>query len=165
MTLSITKMLHSDISEVFEFFRDLATEGAKMSFVEIETSKMLEGWVGDNPMVVIARDSRGIAGVAKGAIGEGNRSHSAMLAAAVRMDLRGQGIAEQVTSSLCEELAKAGITIARAYVYSDNKASIRSLEKMDFILDGRVIAHHFDEKTDEYIDDLIYHKDLKGLKI
>lgn len=51
-----------------------------------------------------------------------------------------------------------GITIARIYVYSNNKASLSAIRKLDFVHAGTVLRHHKDLETGEYVDDLIFHK-------
>jgi ribosomal protein S18 acetylase RimI-like enzyme len=81
-----------------------------------------------------------------------------MLTAAIDKDYRGTGIAAVLTDHLNKSLAERGVTIVRAYVYSDNKASVKTIEKQRFTLSGRVLMHHREAETGHYVDDLIYHK-------
>ena len=59
-----------------------------------------------------------------------------------------------------DRLKENGIKIARAYVYSDNTSSVSTLLKCGFTLSGCVHMHHLDERTNQYVDDLIFHKIL-----
>ncbi|MBE0449724.1 MAG: hypothetical protein IBX70_02640 [Clostridia bacterium] len=57
-------------------------------------------------------------------------------------------------------MKKKGVTIARIYVYSDNKASLHAVEKLGFALGGKVLMHHLNVKSGHYVDDIIFHKIL-----
>lgn len=151
-----------DLKLVWSFFNELKSAQVDISFTEYNTVEELDAWIDDPLMVtVIATENGDLLAVARGMIGADDKSHSAFLTAAVKQNLRNKGIAQEITDFLNRELYKHGVKIVRAYVYSDNKASIRTLEKQNFVFSGKVLMHHLDSKTDTFIDDLIYHKLLE----
>jgi ribosomal protein S18 acetylase RimI-like enzyme len=150
-----------DAASVMRLIEGLKKESADISLVEIESAKDLKNWNKDNQVAVVAVDHGEVVAVVKGIIGNGSKSHSAFLTAAVKPGLRSRGIAAKLTDFLNLELVKHGVKIVRAYIYSDNTASIKTVEKQGFILSGRVLMHHFDESNGIYVDDLIYHKLLE----
>jgi ribosomal protein S18 acetylase RimI-like enzyme len=147
----------SDIMEVLTFIEMLRSEGTDISFVDERESDLVL-WNHGPKIVVLAIDQGQIVGMAKGKIGVESKNHSAMLTAAIDKDYRGTGIAAVLTDHLNKSLAERGVTIVRAYVYSDNKASVKTIEKQRFTLSGRVLMHHREAETGHYVDDLIYHK-------
>lgn len=151
-----------DLDDILLFFNELKSAQVDISFTENNTVEELNSWINDPLMVtVIAKENGDLLAVARGIIGADDKSHSAFLTAAVKRNLRNKGIAQELTNYLNRELYKHGVRIVRAYVYSDNKASIRTLEKQKFVLSGKVLMHHLDSKTDTFVDDLIYHKLLE----
>ena len=147
----------SDIMEVLTFIEMLRREGADISFVD-ERKSDLALWNHGPKIVVLAIDQARIVGMAKGQIGDEGKNHSAMLTVAIAGDYRGTGIAAVLTDHLNRYLADKGVIIVRAYIYSDNKASVKTIEKQGFTLSGRVLMHHRDTEIGHFVDDLIYHK-------
>lgn len=59
-----------------------------------------------------------------------------------------------------DRLRERDIWMIRAYVYSNNTASIASLLSAGFTWAGTVYKHQRDEVTGKWLDDLIFHKEL-----
>ena len=150
-----------DIPGMMKMIGELKKESAEISLVEIESEKELRKWNRTNEVVVVAAENDELLAVVKGTIGEGDKSHSAFLTAAVVAGSRSQGLAAELTDYLNQILGERGVKIVRAYVYSNNHASIKTIEKQGFVLGGRVLMHHFDKSQGAYVDDLIYHKLLE----
>ena len=89
-----------------------------------------------------------------------DRLHAVFLSAATHPQARGYGLAAKLTDFALGEMKDEGVSIARIYVYSDNKASINTVKKLDFVHAGSVLRHHKDLDCGEYVDDLIFHKVL-----
>ncbi|MBN2259783.1 MAG: GNAT family N-acetyltransferase [Clostridiales bacterium] len=152
----------NDLEIVFNFFQLLKAEGADISFTDVKTMEELENWFEDrNIVIVVAVEEDKLIAVARGKIGEADKSHSAFLTVAVSPDVRNMGIASHITKTLEKELVNRGVEIVRAYVYSDNEASIRTLQKQGFVYSGKVLMHHYDFENNAYVDDLIFHKLLE----
>lgn len=152
-----------DIPQVWDLFVHLRTEESEVSFAEVETMEILENWV-DNPghlTYVAMDDDYKILCVVRGKREmTDEKKHAAFLTAATHPDARGRGIAAELTNFSLSEMKKRGVTIARIYVYSDNKASLHVVEKLGFTLGGKVLMHHMDLKSGLYVDDIIFHKTL-----
>jgi ribosomal protein S18 acetylase RimI-like enzyme len=152
-----------DVPQVWDLFVQLKIEGAEVSFAEVETKEIIETWV-ENPahLTYVAVDNgHRIIGVVRGKREmTDEKKHAAFLTAAIQPDTRGKGIAAKLTEFALSEMKKKGVTIARIYVYSDNKASLHAVEKLGFTLGGKVLMHHLDVKSGQYVDDLIFHKIL-----
>lgn len=152
-----------DIQKVWDLFVQLRTEGAEVSFAEVESKELLESWV-ENPghlTYVAMDDDHKLLGVVRGKREmTDEKKHAAFLTAAIHHDARGRGIAADLTNFSLSEMKKRGVIIARIYVYSDNSASLHAIEKLGFTLGGKVLMHHMDLKTGLYVDDIIFHKIL-----
>ena len=160
--MNLRVLSEKDLKLVWSFFNELKSAQVDISFTENNTMEELKSWI-INPLMVtvIATENGDLLAVARGIIGAGDKSHSAFLTAAVKSDSRSKGIAQELTDYLNRELYRHGVKIVRAYVYSDNKPSVRTLEKQNFVFSGKVLMHHLDAKTNTYVDDLIYHKLLE----
>lgn len=148
----------TDAPAVLAFIRRLREEGHRISLTEIRGPEDLKDWTGPFERIILAEEDAVVIGLARGRIGQGEKRHSAMLTAAILTESRGKGLAAILTDRLNQSLAQAGVLIVRAYIYSDNPASVKTIEKQGFTFAGRVAMHHFDESTRQYVDDLIYHK-------
>ncbi|ABR47900.1 GCN5-related N-acetyltransferase [Alkaliphilus metalliredigens QYMF] len=150
-----------DIASICKLFQGLQEEGATVSFVDDISPQTIEKWIEDpNVSIFVALDEKQVVGVFRAKRGGKNKEHSAFLTVAVNPEYRGCKLAKRLTLFSLEKLRELGIKVARAYVYSDNKASINTLLSTRFTLSGCVYQHHYDEKAGEYVDDLIFHKIL-----
>ncbi|WP_425449157.1 N-acetyltransferase family protein [Dethiothermospora halolimnae] len=151
-----------DINQVVDFFKELHHEKAEVSFSEVEKKEEIEQWIDEPRMCLyVAEEDGKILGVFRGKRGKEGRNHSCFLTAAVSKKCRGQKIGQRLTNYSLDRLKEEGVKIARAYVYSNNPSSVSTLLKCGFTSSGCVHMHHFDEKTNGYVDDLIFHKILK----
>lgn len=150
------------IDKIFEFCNDLKRENAKMSFADIEDKSTLIKWIeSDFVRLYLTIDSDGtLLAMLRADIGSGNKSHSAYLAAATKIEARNKGIGQDLVKYSLKKLKDEGIKIVRTKIYSWNKPSISTIEKCGFTLSGRIVMHEYDEDLEDYIDDLIYHKIL-----
>ena len=158
MKVGFRELREGDIEQTLKLFQDLRDENAGVSFVEYGESDIRE-WLKDENVFVYAAECEGkIAGVFKAKRGEDDKRHCAFLTAATDKDFRGKNIARDLTLYGIEKIKEKGIKIARAYIYSDNKASINTILSCGFQFAGSVHMHHYDDKADRYVDDLIFHK-------
>lgn len=153
-------LAHLDM--IFEFCNDLNKENTKMSFADIEDKSMILKWIeSDHVRLYLALDSDGkLVSMLRADIGSQNKSHSAYIAAATKVDERNKGLAQELVKYSLRKLKEEGIKIVRTKIYSWNKPSISTIEKCGFTLSGRIVMHEYDEDLEDYIDDLIYHKIL-----
>lgn len=161
MDIKHRKMEKSDIVQVLEFFSELHSENAQVSFSEVEKREEIENWLNDKSIYTYVSENQGeVLGVFRAKRGDSGREHACFLTAAVTKKYRGYKVAQKLTNFSLEELKKEGVKIARAYVYSNNPASFNTLLKCGFSFNGCVHMHHFDAETNSYVDDLIFHKIL-----
>lgn len=161
MDIQFKIMGEEDLSKVYEFFQCLKEETIDISFTDVGSKMEIEGMVRDEfVFLYVAYYKNEIAGVFRGMRGKGNKDHSAFLTAAVPKKLRGKRIAQKLTDFGLDDMKNKGVKIVRAYVYSDNTSSVSTLLKQGFTFSGCVNMHHYDEKKDRYVDDLIFHKIL-----
>lgn len=165
MNYCFRKINPADIDSIWSLIKILKAENADMSFTEIKDKKEILGFV-DNPAeltyVAVTEDKPNhVLCLVKGRrdLSE-EKKHSVFLSAATHPDARGSGLAAKLTEFALMQMKNEGITIARIYVYSNNKASLNAIRKLDFVHSGTVLRHHKDLDTGEYIDDLIFHKVL-----
>ncbi len=159
---------NEDAHSIWTLFQKIREEQIDMSFARIRTMEEILAFV-DNPaeltyVAVSEEEPNHILSVVKGRreMTE-EKQHAAFLSAATHPGVRGQGLAAKLTEYALEEMRKEGVTIARIYVYSNNKASIRAIGKLSFTHAGTVVRHHKDPRTGEYHDDLIFHRILDKL--
>lgn len=164
MNYIFRKLRISDAESLMLLFQGIKAEQIDMSFAKIKQIEEILNFV-DNPSeltyVAVLKDQPDqVLSVVKGRreLTEEKR-HAVFLSAATHPKVRGQGLAAKLTNFALNDMKSQGITIARIYVYSNNKSSINSIKKLDFTLTGTVYRHHKLE-SGEYVDDLIYHKIL-----
>ena len=151
-----------DLESIVEFCNELRDEDVKMTFVQIDSVEVLEDWMNDPYMhlyLALAEDGE-IAGMFRAKRGEGNKEHSAYIAAAVNKKFRNKNIATELTLFGLEDVKKEGVMIARTKIYSWNHASIATIKKCGFVESGRIVMHQYEEALGKYIDDVIFHKVL-----
>lgn len=159
-------MNSSDIHSVWSLIQLLKTEGAEISFTELTAKEELLNFI-DNPaqLCYVAADKEEpnrILCLVRGRREMTNeKSHAAFLTAATHPEARGLSLAAELTNFALAEMKTVGVNIARIYVYSNNKASLKAVEKLGFVHSGTVLRHHKDQATGEYVDDLIFHKLLE----
>jgi ribosomal protein S18 acetylase RimI-like enzyme len=155
-----------DIDSVWSLIQLLKAEGSEISFTELTFKEELMNFV-DNPAqlcyVAAAKEEPSrIRSLVRGRREmTSEKSHAAFLTAATHPEARGLGLAAKLTNFSLTEMKKVGVNIARIYVYSNNKASLKAVEKLGFMHSGTVLRHHKDQATGEYVDDLIFHKTLE----
>lgn len=150
-----------DIPKVVAMFHELAQESAEVSFAEILSEEEIAGWLdNENKFVYGAFEGERLLGILGATRGEGNENHCVELTAAVGRNDRGKNIGKAMINYAVEQLKLAGVKLARAYIYSDNRPSINTILSCDFTFSGCVYQHHYCEKQGKYVDDLIFHKIL-----
>lgn len=152
----------SDVESVWQLIEVLKAENGQVSLVEIPDKDELVSWLSnENLLLYIAETESQTVGLLKAARGnEPGKRHAAFLSIAVHPQFRNQGVARELTNTGLEDMKKDGVTIARAYIYSDNLSSINTILRLNFTFAGSVLRHHYDEKSQQYVDDLIFHKIL-----
>ncbi len=161
MDILFRTMKEEDTEQVLSLFSKLQLESAGVSFTEIIDKVEFEAKKNEKGcfFYVAVKDYQ-IISVFRGRQGEGNKSHSALLTIAVDPNYRGKHLAKNFTEYCLTDLKNYGVSIARAYVYSDNKPSINALLSAGFTISGCVHQHHKNEKTGDFVDDVIFHKVL-----
>lgn len=150
-----------DIPKVITMFSELAKEAVEVSFSEILSEEEIVEWIEDeNTYVYAAFEGELLLGMLRAKRGEGAQNHCALLTVAVKRSYRGKRIAKDIINYGLQQLKEAGVHLARAYIYSDNRASINTILSCDFTFSGCVYQHHYSEKEQKFIDDLIFHKIL-----
>lgn len=165
MEYSFRRINPTDTESIWSLIEILKAENVDMSFAEIESIEEILSFV-DNPaeltyVAVTAEDPHRVLCLVKGRRDLSEEKHHAVfLSAATHPDVRGSGLAAKLTEHALVEMKKEGIIIARIYVYSNNKASLNAIRKLGFVHAGTVLKHHKDLNSGEYVDDLIFHKEL-----
>lgn len=162
MNLDFKVLTQGDIPSFMELVKELKQEEAGVSFTDIDTPDDIKGLL-NNPQIYLYAaylDGR-LVGVFKATQGTEGRSHSCYIASALTKVCRGKGIGNKLLYYSLEQLEKEGIWMIRAYVYSNNTASFSSLLSAGFMWAGTVYKHKWCEKEGKYLDDLIFHKELK----
>lgn len=152
----------SDVDEVWRFLQTIKEENCQMSFVEVPDKDELIRWLENgNLFLYIAECKDEVIGLLRATRGsEAGKRHAVTLSIAVHPKYRGQGIAKELTNTGLDDMKQDGIAIARTYIYSDNIPSINTALRLGFTFAGSVLMHHYNEKSGQYIDDLIFHKIL-----
>lgn len=159
--MNISEVQRGDAEDILVFCKRLKEERAEMTFADVEGLDEVLEWI-DNPLehLFVLREANRIVAFLKARQGEGELSHSAFLSAAVLREKRGEGLVNQLSTWSLERLKSRGVKIVRAYVYSNNHASISAVLKDGFHCSGTVQMHHFNSETGMWIDDIIFHKYL-----
>jgi ribosomal protein S18 acetylase RimI-like enzyme len=152
----------SDVDSVWRLIEVLKEENGQVSLAEIPDKDELISWLNnENLLLYIAETESQVVALLKAARGNEPRTrHAAFLSIVVHPQFRNQGVARELTNTGLEDMKKDGVTIARAYIYSDNLSSINTILKLNFTFAGTVLQHHYNEKSQQYVDDLIFHKIL-----
>ena len=159
MDINYRALEKEDIPKVITMFSELAEEAAQVSFTEILSEEEIVEWLeNENTYVYAAFAGELLLGMLRGKREEGAQNHSAFLTAAVRRSYRGNNIGKELINYGVLQLKAEGVKLARAYIYSDNRASINTILSCDFTFSGCVYQHHYCEKQEKYVDDLIFHK-------
>jgi len=161
MEIIFREMKGKDHQQVLVLFEKLQGETSEVSFAEILNEEDLQEKVNEKGAhFYVALKEETVVAVFRGRQGVGNKSHSAFLTIAIDPSARKKGLAKNFTNYCLEDLKEKGVTVARAYVYSNNKPSINTILSAGFTFAGCVYQHHKIETTGEYVDDLIFHKIL-----
>lgn len=159
------KIQADDIESVWALVQGIKAEKIDMSFADITKKEEILAFV-DNPseltyVAVSEENPHQVLCLVKGRREMTDKKrHAVFLSAATHPHARGGGLVARLTEFALKEMKTEGVTIARIYVYSNNLASVNAVKKLDFIHAGTVLRHHKDSLTNEYIDDLIFHKVL-----
>lgn len=161
MEIVFREMKIEDHPQVLTLFKKLQEETSEVSFAEILNEDDLQEKVDEKGAhFYVAVEGEIIVAVFRGRQGIGNKSHSAFLTIAIDPSARRKGLAKNFTNYCLEDLKRKGVTVARAYIYSNNKPSINTILSAGFTFAGCVYQHHKIEATGEYVDDLIFHRIL-----
>lgn len=153
----------SDIEGIYHLFQELKKEDAQVGFTRVNEPAEIQSWLDDEHYylyVVTTSGENTVIGVLRGKRGESYKAHSVFMTAAIAKDRRGKNVGKKLTQFGLADLKNKGLKIARTYVYSNNKASLNTLLSCGFTISGTVYMHHFSEKTQQYVDDIIVHKVL-----
>lgn len=165
MNYVFRKIQAADAESIHALFQGIREEQIDMSFASISQVEEILAFV-DNPCeltyVAVAEDApHQVLSIVKGRRDPAEeKRHAVFLSAATHPHVRGRGLVARLTDFALNDMKSEGVTIARIYVYSDNRSSIHSIRKLDFAHSGTVLRHHKNLKTGEYVDDLMYHKIL-----
>jgi ribosomal protein S18 acetylase RimI-like enzyme len=163
MNYFFRKIKPSDIDSIWSLIEILKIEQVDMSFTELSSKEEIKKFI-NNPaqltyVAVSKEDPSLVLCLVKGRrdlVKE--KSHAVFLSAATHPDARGYGLVAKLTEYALDQMKHEGVTIARIYVYSNNKASLNAVKKLGFVHAGTVLRHHLDLITGEYVDDVIFHK-------
>lgn len=161
MDFNCHRVTQNDLADVWQLFQALRQEGALMSFADYEHITEILDWPHSSEhLVYVARDEQNrLSAVVRGKREDTpEKRHAVFLTAATASHARGLGLAKILTEYALEQMVQEGVQLARIYVYSDNLPSIRAVSKLGFTQAGKVLHHHYNVKTSEFIDDLIFHK-------
>ncbi|MFL0266991.1 GNAT family N-acetyltransferase [Candidatus Clostridium radicumherbarum] len=156
-----------DIDSIWSLIELLKAEGSEVSFTEFTGKEEIMNFI-DNPaqlsyVAVTKKEPSHVLCLVRGRRDISiEKSHAAFLTAATHPDARGSGLAAELTNFALDQMKKAGVNIARIYVYSNNQASLNAVKKLGFVHAGTVLRHHVNQVTGEYVDDLIFHKILEA---
>lgn len=150
----------SDVDKVWQLLELLKEEKSQVSLIEIPDIEELREWLENEGLFLyIAENDKEILGLLRAVRGKENyKRHSVFLSIAIHPDYRCKGIARELTNTGLEDMKKDGVTIVRAYIYSDNISSINLVLRLGFTFAGSVYMHHYNDDTKQYVDDLIFHK-------
>lgn len=159
--MNISEVKLKDAQALYEFCYKLREEHAEMSFAKVEGIEDVIEWIeNDHEHLFMMREANHIIALVKAKQGLEEREHSAFMSAAVIKSRRGEGLVSQLAAQVYPRLKERGIKIIRAYIYSNNHASISSVLKEGFQCTGAIHMHHFNKKTQDWVDDMVFHKYL-----
>lgn len=159
--MNVSEVKMTDAEALFDFCNRLREEHAEMSFADVTSIEDVKAWIeDDHEHMFMMREANHIIALVKAKQGHEGRNHNAFMSAAVLKSRRGEGLVNRLASEVYPRLKERGIKIVRAYIYSNNHASISAVLKEGFHCTGSVHMHHFNEKNKAWVDDLIFHKHL-----
>ncbi len=159
--MNISEVKITDAEALYLFCSRLREEHAEMSFAEVQSIEDVKNWIEDDfEHMFMMREANHVIALVKAKQGHEGRKHNAFMSAAVLKSRRGEGLVSQLAEQVYPRLKERGIKIIRAYIYSNNHASISSVLKEGFTCTGSVHMHHYNETTEAWVDDLIFHKYL-----
>lgn len=161
MAVQYLTMQEKDIDKVLELFKKLKNEAAEVTFADLHDMVSLRNdFKLPNTFYYIAIENNQLVSVFRGRRGQGNQDHCALITIAVAIEYRGRQMTKPFLNYCLQQLSREGISLARAYVFSDNRPSINMLLSAGFTVSGCVFQHHQCLKTGDLVDDIIFHKQL-----
>ncbi len=161
MKVQFVKPETNDASGIHELFMQLKNDGHEIIFADVVDSDEIVEWIIKNEnLLYIARYNQQIIGVMRVKIYTDNTSHSCDITIAVSSEYRQQGVAKSLVNYGLSDVKHHGISVARAKVFSDNKASLNTLLSTGFSITGSFVKHHYNDKRNVYVDDIILYKAL-----
>ena len=161
MKIQYQKPVKSDAGAIFELFQKMKSDRHFVSFTSAEYPDEIAVWLAetDNDFY-IAKSNEQAVGVLRAVRGTGDTSHSSEITIAVSPEFRDQGVAKTLLLYGLADLKASGVTIVRAFVFSDNRASLNMLLAIGFTITGSIVKHHYQPRLSMYVDDVILYKEL-----
>jgi ribosomal protein S18 acetylase RimI-like enzyme len=161
MKIQYQKPAKSDAGAIFELFQKMKNDRHFVSFSSAVHPDEIAAWLEESENdFYIAKSNEQAVGVLRTVRGIGNTSHSCEITIAVSPEFRDQGVAKSLLLYGLADMKTSGVTVARAFVFSDNKASLNMLLAIGFSITGSIIKHHYQPKLARYVDDVILSKEL-----
>jgi len=162
MKVQLIKPETNDATGIYELFMQLKQDGHEITFANVHGPNEIVEWIIKNEnLLYIARYNQQVIGVMRAQISNDNTAHSCDITIAVSSEYRQQGIAKSLVNYGLSDVKHHGITVARARVFSDNKASLNTLLSTGFSVTGSFLKHHLNDKKNIYVDDIILYKELE----
>ena len=162
MTVTIKELTNQDIEAFYDLCREMAEEGAGVSFARITEVQQAEELLHNERYYLLgAFAGDKLVGAFQARRGEKGKDHSCHIAGAVTKEWRHKGIGKKMLEHAENYLKHKGMWVIRAEVYSNNFPSIASLLAAGFTWAGTKYKHQWNEREQDYVDDLIFHKDLR----
>lgn len=162
MRLSFRELNDGDLEALYCLCREMAEEGAGVGFARVaEPSQLKEMLENKRYYLLGAFAQERLVGAFQARRGEPGKEHSCHISGALTKEWRSKGAGKQMLEYALDYLQEQGMWMVRAYVYSNNTPSIATLLSAGFTWAGTAYKHQWDEKEQRYIDDLIFHKELK----
>lgn len=161
MKVQFVKPEVSDAPGIYDLFTQHKRDGHEITFANISNPGEIVKWI-NNPenRLYIARYNQQIVGVMRAKLGTGTTSHSCEITIAVSAEYRQKGIAKSLVNYGLSDVRHQGVSVVRAMVFSDNKASLNTLLSSGFSITGSILNHHYNDKSNRYVDDIILYKAL-----
>lgn len=161
MKVQLIKPETNDATGIFDLFMQLKQDGHEITFADVDNPDEIVDWINnDENLLYVARYNQQVIGVMRAKITKDNTSHSCDITIAVSSEYRQQGIAKSLVNYGLSDVKHHGISVIRAKVFSDNKASLNTLLSTGFSVTGSIVKHHFNDKRNVYVDDIILFKEL-----
>ncbi len=161
MKIQYAKPETSDANSMFTLFQQLKKDGNEVTFTHVGSVEEVKKWLEvKNNDLYIARYNQEVIGVMRAKRGVEDTFHSCEITIAVSSEYRRQGVAKSLVLYGLSDSKHQGISIARAFVYSDNKASLNTLLSVGFTITGALVKHHYSHHIQMYVDDIILFKEL-----